>query len=88
VNDGADERIRQSVTLYVLRRLALRLGIKGAKIMRFTEREPVISMTDGAEGYAIFYFTLTSICGIVSRQSGPTNAQYVMRGLPIWCMFT
>jgi hypothetical protein len=32
------ERVRQSLTLYVLRPLAKRLGIKGAKIMRFTER--------------------------------------------------
>lgn len=48
--------IRQFVTLHILRPLARRLGIRGNKIMRFTE-----------QGYAIFYFGIMGIAGIVSQ---------------------
>jgi acyl-CoA-dependent ceramide synthase len=47
--------VRQFVTLHILRPMARRLGIRGAKIMRFTE-----------QGYAIFYFGIMGIAGIVS----------------------
>ncbi|WOO82505.1 Sphingosine N-acyltransferase-like protein FUM17 [Vanrija pseudolonga] len=53
--------VRQFVTLYVLRPLAKSLGIKGAKIMRFTE-----------QGYAIFYFGIMGTAGIAVMRQLPT----------------
>jgi hypothetical protein len=42
------------------------------------------------EGYAIFYFTITSSIGLVSGLpcwSNCADCQYVCKDLPIWCMF-
>lgn len=46
--------VRQFMTIHVLRPIAKALGIRGGKIMRFTD-----------QGYALFYFGMTSIAGIV-----------------------
>lgn len=47
--------MRQFVTLYILRPMGRSLGIKGSKVMRFTE-----------QGYAVFYFGVMGTAGIVS----------------------
>ena len=48
--------IRQSITLYVLRPLAKRLGIRGSKILRFQE-----------QGYSMLYYGTMGCWGLVSR---------------------
>ncbi|RSH88614.1 hypothetical protein EHS25_002841 [Saitozyma podzolica] len=53
--------VRQFVTIHVLRPLAKSLGIKGGKIMRFTE-----------QGYAVFYFGILGVCGIYVMRGLPT----------------
>ncbi|KAL0249771.1 hypothetical protein I308_103073 [Cryptococcus tetragattii IND107] len=45
--------VRQFVTVRVLRPMAKALGVKGQKIVRFTE-----------QGYAVFYFGLLGACGL------------------------
>jgi acyl-CoA-dependent ceramide synthase len=51
--------VRQFVTLYILRPMGRSLGIKGSKVMRFTE-----------QGYAVFYFGIMGTAGIVSWNDG------------------
>ena len=57
------------MTIYVLRPMAMALGIKGGKIMRFTERMSCevqyTSLIYAAEGYAVFYFGIFGPLGIV-----------------------
>ncbi|WVR07408.1 hypothetical protein IAU60_004449 [Kwoniella sp. DSM 27419] len=53
--------VRQFVTIHILRPMAMSLGIKGSKIMRFTE-----------QGYAIFYFTILGSCGVYVMHGLPT----------------
>ncbi|WVQ99875.1 hypothetical protein IAU59_007018 [Kwoniella sp. CBS 9459] len=53
--------VRQFVTIHILRPMAMALGIKGGKIMRFTE-----------QGYAIFYFGILGPCGIYVMKGLPT----------------
>jgi len=60
--------VRQFVTLHILRPLARKLGIRGSKIMRFTE-----------QGYAIFYFGIMGIAGIVSEARNPMRAELTYR---------
>ncbi|WWC71695.1 uncharacterized protein I206_105653 [Kwoniella pini CBS 10737] len=53
--------VRQFVTIHILRPMALSLGIKGSKIMRFLE-----------QGYAVFYFTIMGTLGIFVMRGLPT----------------
>ncbi|ORY35426.1 putative phingosine N-acyltransferase protein [Naematelia encephala] len=53
--------VRQTVTIHFLRPLAKYLGIRGQKIMRFTE-----------QGYAIFYMGIAGCCGIYVMHGLPT----------------
>ncbi|WVN90181.1 uncharacterized protein L203_105417 [Cryptococcus depauperatus CBS 7841] len=53
--------VRQFMTIHVLRPLAKYSGIKGTKIMRFTE-----------QGYAFFYFGILGACGIYVMSGLPT----------------
>ncbi|BEI81962.1 hypothetical protein CcaverHIS002_0211220 [Cutaneotrichosporon cavernicola] len=53
--------VRQFVTLYILRPLGTKLGIKGSKVMRFTE-----------QGYAVFYFGIMGTAGILVMKQLPT----------------
>lgn len=63
--------VRQFVTLYILRPLAKRIGIRPAKVPRFTERECGIGVTSltVSEGYAVFYFGIMGVAGIVSVEN-------------------
>ena len=79
--------VRQTMVIYVVRPLAIKCGIRGQrKIERFTE-----------QGYALFYWSSSSIIGLVSfqlRDSTTTRepilsrflcaAQYVMSQQPTW----
>lgn len=51
---GLTLSVRQFVTLYILRPMARKFGIRGGKVMRFTE-----------QGYAVFYFGIMGLAGIV-----------------------
>jgi acyl-CoA-dependent ceramide synthase len=53
--------VRQFVTLYILRPMGRSLGIKGSKVMRFTE-----------QGYAVFYFGIMGTAGILVMKQLPT----------------
>ena len=51
--------VRQSIVLYVVRPLAIKGGIRGErKLERFTE-----------QGYALFYWSSSSIIGLVSTRA-------------------
>ncbi|WWC93633.1 hypothetical protein V866_000468 [Kwoniella sp. B9012] len=53
--------VRQFVTIHILRPMAIALGIKGGKIMRFLE-----------QGYAVFYFSILGTLGIFVMRGLPT----------------
>ncbi|WVQ81954.1 hypothetical protein IAT38_004081 [Cryptococcus sp. DSM 104549] len=53
--------VRQFVTIHILRPMAMALGIRGGKIMRFLE-----------QGYAVFYFTIMGSLGIYVMRGLPT----------------
>lgn len=60
------------MTVRALRPMAKALGVKGQKIVRFTERTSHLLVklantdTKDIEGYAVFYFGLLGACGLVS----------------------
>ncbi|WRT68271.1 uncharacterized protein IL334_005247 [Kwoniella shivajii] len=66
--------VRQFVTIHILRPMAIALGIKGGKIMRFLE-----------QGYAVFYFSILGTLGIIVMRGLPTwwyKTEYFWLGYP------